>query len=260
MGAEILELESKGRVRWLTINRPDARNALSAEVLHALGAQLAAAEADASVGAIVLTGAGEKAFSAGGALALPDADGGFLGGHDGRRLYGQTLLKLQNCSKPVIACVNGWALAGGLGLVLGCDLAIASDDARFGLPEIDVGLFPYQVIAVLVRHVGRKQALELCLTGRKFGAVEAKALGIINRVVPMATLRADAQTFAEELAAKSPAVLKLGKRAFYAAEDVAIGPAMEGLAANLSINSMMEDASEGIAAFFEKRPAQWKGR
>ncbi len=260
MEPEVLLREQRGPALWLTINRPDARNAISAEVLAALGAAVRAADADPAAKVIVLTGAGEKAFSAGGALAVPDEDGGFLGGHDGRRLYGQTLLELSRCGKPVIACVNGWALAGGMGLVLACDLAIASDDARFGLPEIDVGLFPYQVIAVLQRHLGRKQALELCLTGRKLDAAEALRLGMVNRVVPKAELAAKAQAFAEEVGGKSPAVLRLGKRSFFAAEDAQLGTAMELLASSLSLNAQMEDAAEGITAFFEKRPPQWKGK
>lgn len=259
MAGEVVLVERRGAALWLTIDRPAERNALTPEAIGRLVDGLAGADADPAVRVVVLTGAGDRAFCAGGSLD-PSRDGGFLGGHDGRRAYGQLLLKLQACRRPTVAVVNGHALAGGLGLVLGCDLAIAAEEATFGLPEIDVGLFPFQVIGVLVRHVGRKPALDLAMTGRRLPAREALALGLVSRVVPAAELSAAADRLVEGLAGKSAAVLALGKRAFHAAEDLPLAPAMELLAAHLSLNAGLEDAAEGIAAFREKRPPAWKDR
>jgi enoyl-CoA hydratase len=251
--------ERRGAALWLIIDRPHARNALTPGVIAGLGEALAAADADPEVRVVVLTGAGDRAFCAGGSLD-PGAGGGFLGGHDGRRGYGQLLLRLQSCRRPTVAMVNGHALAGGLGLVLGCDLAVAAEEATFGLPEIDVGLFPYQVLGLLVRHVGRKPALELAMTGRRLDAREARDLGLVSRVVPRTELAGETERLVATLSGKSAAVLALGKRALYAAEDLPLGPAMELLAAHLSINAGLEDAAEGIAAFREKRPPAWKDR
>jgi enoyl-CoA hydratase len=257
MAVEGLRTERRGAALWLTIDRPRARNALTPGVIAGLGEALAAADADPEVRVVVLTGAGDRAFCAGGNL---DPAAGFLGGHDGRRAYGQLLLRLQACRRPTVAMVNGHALAGGLGLVLGCDLAVAAEEATFGLPEIDVGLFPYQVLGVLLRHVGRKAALDLAMTGRRIDAREARALGLVSRVVPRAELPGETERLVTTLAGKSAAVLALGKRALYAAEDLPLGPALELLAAHLSLNAGLEDAAEGIAAFREKRPPAWKDR
>jgi enoyl-CoA hydratase/carnithine racemase len=259
MAGEVVRAERRDAALWLTIDRPDARNALTPEVIARLGDGLAAADVDPAVRVVVVTGAGDRAFCAGGSLD-PAAGGGFLGGHDGRRAYGQLLLRLQACRRPTVAMVNGHALAGGLGLVLGCDLAIAAEEATLGLPEIDVGLFPYQVLGLLVRHVGRKPALDLAMTGRRIVAREGLALGLVSRVVPAAELGAATERLVADLAGKSAAVLALGKRAFHAAEDLPLGPALELLAAHLSLNAGFEDAAEGIAAFREKRRPAWKDR
>ncbi len=254
-----VRIERRDAALWLTIDRPERRNALTPAAIAGLIDGLAAADADPAVRVVVLTGAGDRAFCAGGSLE-PATGGGFLGGHDGRRAYGQLLLRLQACRRPTVAMVNGHALAGGLGLVLACDLAVAAEEATFGLPEIDVGLFPYQVLGVLARHVGRKPALELAMTGRRLPAAEALALGLVGQVVPAAELAAATARLVEALAGKSAAVLALGKRAFYAAEDLPLGPALELLAAHLSLNAGLEDAAEGMAAFREKRLPSWKDR
>src|SRR5207249_2105047 len=171
----------------LTIDRESARNALSPDVVQGLIASLAKAESDVAVRVLVLTGAGERVFCAGGDLGGLSGDG-FLAGHDGRRAYGQLLLAIQNCSKPTLARVNGHALAGGLGLVLACDLAIAVDTAGFGTPEIDRGLFPMMMMAVLQRHLGRKRALQMVLLGERLTAAQALEWGLINQLVPAAQL------------------------------------------------------------------------
>jgi enoyl-CoA hydratase/carnithine racemase len=255
-----VQYQAEGGKALLTIDRAAARNALSPQVIFELTEGLAKAEADPAVRVVVLTGAGEKVFSAGGDLGGMQGDGGFLGGHDGRRGYGVLLKRLQDCSKPTIARLNGHALAGGLGLVLACDLAVAAEHAELGTPEIDVGLFPMMVMALLQRHVGRKRALQLVMTGARLPARDALVWGLLNQVASAGELDAAVNALAEKLAGKSQAVLALGRRAFFAAEDMALPNAFEFLASQLSLNACAEDAAEGVVAFLEKRKAQWKDR
>jgi enoyl-CoA hydratase/carnithine racemase len=250
--------EVTGAQARLTIDREAARNALSPAVVAGLIEGIGKAEADPAVRAIVLTGAGERVFCAGGDLGgLAE---GFLAGHDGRRNYAQLLLRIQGCSKATVARVNGHALAGGLGLVLACDLAVATDAAGFGTPEIDRGLFPMMMMALLQRHLGRKRALQLVLTGERLTAADALSWGIVNQIVPAAQLDTATNALAEKLAGKSKAIMALGKRSFFAAEDLPLQGAMEMLASQLSINVMAEDAAEGVTAFLEKRPPKWNDR
>ena len=251
--------EVQGSAARLTINREAARNALSAGVIAGLMQGLDQAEADAAVRVVVLTGAGSRAFCAGGDLGGMQSDG-FLSGHDGRRGYGGLLLRLQACTKPTIARLNGHAMAGGVGLVLASDFAIADSEAQIGLPEIDRGLFPMMVLALLQRHVGRKRALELLLTGEKVSGARAAELGLINKVAAPGALDTEVSSLADKLAAKSQAILKLGKRAFFTAEDLPLAQAVELLAANLSLNVLAEDAAEGVTSFLEKRKPNWKDR
>lgn len=244
----------------LTLDRPSARNALSSKLLRELGEALTELEQNPAARVIVLTGAGEKVFCAGGDLSSMSGEDGFLSGHEGRRAYGQLLQTLQNLKKPTVARVNGHALAGGFGLVLACDLAVMADDAELGTPEIDVGLFPMMMMALLQRHVGRKRALELVLTGARLPAREAQALGLVNRSVPRAELDATVRSLAGTLAKKSQAVLALGRRAFFTAEDLPLPQAFEFLASQLSLNVLADDAGEGVTAFLEKRPPRWNDR
>src|SRR5215217_4304526 len=252
--------EVQGPQATLTINRPKARNALSPTVVKALMDGLERAEADPAVRVVVLTGAGEKVFCAGGDLGQMVGDGGFLATHDGRRSYGKLLTRFQEARKPTVARVNGHALAGGLGLVLACDLAVAVEGADLGTPEIDVGLFPMMMMALLQRHVGRKRALELVLTGDRLPARDALVLGLLNRVVPAAELDATVGALAGKLAGKSQAVLALGRRAFFTAEDLPLPAALEFLASQLSLNVLADDAGEGVSALMEKRPPKWNDR
>jgi len=242
----------------LTIDRPAARNALSPEVVQGLRAALARAEADPSVRVVVLTGAWDRVFSAGGDLA--SAPDGHLAGHALRREYGALLESFAASPLPTVARVNGHALGGGLGLVLACDLAVAVDSAELGTPEIDVGLFPMMVLAWLQRHVGRKRALELVLTGDRLKADEALRWGLLNRVVPREELDGATRELAARLAGKSRAILALGKSAFRTAEDMSLPQAMDYLAGQLSLNLGAEDAAEGITAFLERRAPAWKDR
>ena len=259
-GESVVRYQAEGGQALLTLDRPRARNALSLEVLQGLLAALDRAEADPSVRVVVLTGAGEKVFCAGGDLGQLGGDGGFLATHEGRRVYGKLLLRLQDIRKPTLARVNGLALAGGLGLVLACDLAVAAEHAELGTPEIDVGLFPMMMMALLQRHLGRKRALEMVLTGERLPAREALALGLLNRVVPASELDAAVAALAGKLAGKSQAVLALGRRAFFTAEDMPLPAALEYLSSQLSLNVLAEDAAEGVTAFIEKRPPKWNDR
>ncbi len=250
--------EVAGATARLTINREAARNALSPGVIAGLSESFDQAERDPAVRVVVITGAGTKAFCAGGDLGgLAD---GFLAGHEGRRSYGALLLKVQGFSKPTIARLNGHVMAGGVGLVLACDFAVGHSEGNVGLPEIDRGLFPMMVLALLQRHVGRKQALQLLLLGEKIPSAEAARLGLITQSVEPSGLDAAVDALAAKLAGKSQAVLKLGKRAFLAAEDLPLAQAIELLSANLSINVLVEDAAEGVTAFLEKRKPHWKDR
>ena len=242
----------------LTIDREAARNALSPAVIKGLHAGLQRAEADPAVRCLVLTGGGERVFCAGGDLGgMAD---GFLDGHDGRRAYGGLLLAFQQLKKPTVARINGHALAGGLGLVLACDLAVSTDSAGFGLPEIDRGLFPMMVLAFLQRHVGRKRALELLLTGDRLTAARALEWGLVNQIVPAAELDTATDALANKLGGKSMAILSLGRRSFFTAEDLPLAQSLEFLAAQLSLNVLAEDAAEGVTAFLQKRPAKWNDR
>jgi enoyl-CoA hydratase len=258
-GAGEVRYEIQGSQALLTLDRPKARNALSPSMVRGLLEALSRAEAAPEARVVVLTGAGERVFCAGGDLGQL-GDGGFLATHEGRRSYATLLTRVQGCTKPTVARVNGHALAGGLGLVLACDLAVAAESVELGLPEVDVGLFPMMVMALLQRHVGRKRALELVMTGDRLPAREALALGFLNRVVPAAELDSAVGALAGKLAGKSQAVLALGKRAFFTAEDMPLPGALEFLASQLSLNIMAEDAAEGVTAFLEKRPPKWNDR
>jgi enoyl-CoA hydratase/carnithine racemase len=254
-----LREEQRGGARWLVIDRPDRRNSLTPDLIAGLRAAFARADADHSAGAVCLTGAGEKAFCAGADLgSLHEA--GAVAQHEARREYAGLLVDLARLGKPVVACVNGAAFGGGLGLVAACDFAVAADDATLGTPEIDLGLFPYMALAPLARVVGRRAALDLVLRGRRIGAEEALRIGLVGSVVRRAELEQRTQALLDELCAKSPSAIRLGRRAFYATQDLPYEAQLEALAAMLGVNSATEDAAEGIAAFLEKRKPRWSGR
>ena len=252
--------EVEGGVLTLTIDRAERRNALSPEVLTALLSAIRETAVRDDVRVVVVTGAGEKAFSAGADLGALDPDATPLELHEARGSLRELVLALRACPRPVVARVRGLALAGGLGLMLACDVAIASDDAAFGTPEVDVGLWPFMIGALVARHVSPKRALDLMLTGRRIDAATALDWGLVSRVVPADALDATVAEVAAGLAAKSPLVLRLGKAAYYATEDVALAPALEALQAQLSLLTQSKDAVEGITAFFQKRPPEWTGR
>ena len=243
----------------LTIDDPERRNPLSTRVMQDLRDALDRALADDAVRVVVVTGAGDKAFSAGGDLA-----GGFVDSplalHAARGALADLFRVMRRGGKPTVARVNGHCLAGGFGLAAACDVVIAADHATFGTPEIKVGLWPMMITAVLQRCIPHKAALELMMTGRRIGAEEARALGVVSRVVAAADLDEAVTETVEALAATSPAVLRLGRDAFYAVEDLGFDAALDHLQNGLTAVAMTEDAAEGVAAFMEKRDPQWRGR
>jgi enoyl-CoA hydratase/carnithine racemase len=255
--------EVRGPIARITLNRPDKRNPIGpvtiGELLHALDA----AKVDEAVRVIVLSGAG-KVFSAGGDLSSMGSGGTPLQSPGGGGMKPGTFvdlnLALTRVGKPTIAMVNGHALAGGLGLVVACDLALASDEAQFATPEINVGLWPMMIMATIFRNVPRKRGLELIATGEKISAAEAERMGLITRAVPKDRLETEVAQLAEKLAAKSPAVMRLGLEAFYATQDMELEPALRHLERQLVAVLATEDAREGLAAFLEKRAPNWKGK
>jgi enoyl-CoA hydratase/carnithine racemase len=247
------------RVTTLTLNRPDRRNALTPDLITELTIALSRAEADPEVGAVVLTGAGDKAFCAGADLT-PPAGEGLLAVHAERRYFADLLLALTRYGKPIIGAANGHALAGGFGLLQACDFVIARRDARYGTPEIRRGLFPMMILAVLLRTLGRRRALELALTGREIDGETLERWGGANRVVEADAVIPEAQALGEQLAALPGGVMALGRRALFAAEDLPFASQLDHLHAQLTLNTLAEDAAEGIAAFLEKREPEWTGR
>lgn len=256
----ILLNELSGGVRTLTLNRPERRNALSAELVDALREAVEQAATCAETRVIVLTGAGDKVFCSGADLNPMAAAQGPYVMHEGRRGFVELLRAFRRSGRPVVVKLNGHVLAGGVGLLAAADLAVAADDVEVSTPELKVGLFPMMIMALIARNVGRKHALELLMTAGKFSAARAAEMGLINRVVPRDQLDAAVQDLAGTLAGFSPAVMKLGRDAFYAMEDMPLDGALDYLCNQLTINTLTEDAAEGVMAFVSKRPPEWKGR
>jgi enoyl-CoA hydratase/carnithine racemase len=252
--------EVVGSVARVTIDRPERRNAMSFGVMQGLQESLAAAKADDAVRVLVLTGAGEKAFCAGADLGSGGIADGASAAHEGRGVLAEVFRDMWALGKPTIARVRGYALAGGFGLALACDFVVAADDAQFGTPEVNVGLWPYMITVPLVRSMPPKRVLELMMTGRRVDAAEAERIGFVTRVVPVVELDAAVDELAATLASKSPLILRWGRESFYRTLDMDPDDALAYLQAMLTITSASEDTAEGVAAFAEKRAPEWKGR
>jgi enoyl-CoA hydratase/carnithine racemase len=255
-----LLVDTADGVTTLTIDRPEVHNALSWSVLSEMRAALQQARSDPATRVVVLTGAGERAFCAGADLGGMAAGAGWAELHDGRGELARLFVDLWGLGKPTIAKVRGWCLAGGFGLALACDVVIAADDARFGTPEIDRGLWPYMITVPMLRSMPPKVALELQMTGRRVDAAEAERIGFVNRVVPAADLDAAVAELAAGLARKSTAVMRLGRGSFYDVLDQPAEAALKLLHPMLTVHTQLEDAAEGIAAFAEKREPVWRDR
>jgi len=247
-------------VARLTIDREQRRNALSWALVRELRAALTLAKADDDVRVVVLTGAGTTAFCAGADLEGMAGGDGFTDLHDSRGQIADLFRDLYALGKPTIARVQGYALAGGFGLALACDLVVAADDAVFGTPEIGLGLWPHMITVPMLRAMAPKRALELMLTGRRVGAAEAERIGFVTKVVPVDELDAAVDELAQELGGRSPIALRLGRDSFYAVWDQQVEASLELLHPLLTITASTDDAAEGIAAFTEKRPPRWTGR
>lgn len=252
-----LRAERDGGVLTLTIDREARRNSLSTEVMRGLLDALVDV-GDARV--VVVAGAGEKVFCSGADLTGMADDATGLEQHEGRGLLVRVVLAMRACPVPVVARVHGLCLAGGMGLAMGCDLVVASSDARFGLPEVDLGLWPFMVSALLARHVSPKHALDLMLLADRIDADTAWRMGLVSRVLPAASYAADFEALVARLAAKAPAAVRLGKASFAAVPEMSLEAGLEAMQAQLSLLATTRDVEEGIAAFFEKRPPRWTGR
>ncbi len=249
-----------GPVATLTLNRPERRNALSPELIEVLIENLQQVKNDPQVKVVVLTGAGGKAFCAGGDLGAQQPANGLIGLHDARARFIDLIEDMFALGKPIIARVDGACMGGGLGLMLACDLAIASEGATFGTPEIKVGLFPMMIMTLIFRNVPRKRATEMMLTGQTLQAQEAASIGLINRALPADQLDEATRDLALHIASFSPAVLKLGRDAIYQTMDMDIHQGLQHLRSQLTLNTLLDDAAEGVTAFISRRPPQWKGR
>jgi enoyl-CoA hydratase len=248
------------RVATIALDQPETRNALSDDVLDDLIEAFELARDDDSVRCVVLTSTHEKVFSSGGNLAGFAAEAPLVHKHWGTDRFPRLFRLIGELGKPTLCAANGHVLAGALGLALACDLIVARDGARFGTPEITVGVFPFMILALIYRNVPRKKATELLLLGEQISAQEAERIGIVNRVVAAEEFDEAVRDWASRLAAKSPVLMRLGKDALYRAQDMALEDALEYLHAQLTIAFSTEDIQEGVKAFFEKRDPVWTGR
>jgi enoyl-CoA hydratase len=247
-------------VATITLDDPETRNALSEELLDELIDAFRAAKGDDAVRVVVLTSSHEKVFSSGANLGGFGADAPTVHKHFASDRF-LTLFKLiGELGKPSIVAANGHVLAGSLGIALACDLIVAKEGAGFGTPEINVGLFPFMIMALIYRNVPRKKTNEMLLLGERLTAEEAREAGIVNTVVPAEEFDAAVAEWAERLASKSPLIMRLGKDAMWRQMDMPLADALDYLRSQLTIELSTADAIEGVTAFFEKREPEWKGR
>jgi len=244
-------------VLYFTLDSPDTRNAMGDELLDELLSCLEAARADDSIRVVVLTSSHEHIFSAGGDLKAFGDDGPLADKYRGLDRFPRLFTLIGNLGKPAICAANGDVLAGAFGLALSCDLVIAKESARFGCPEINVGVFPFMISALIYRNIDRMKANELMMLGELVTAAEGVALGFVNRVVADAEFDAEVLAWAEKVASKSPLLMRLGKQALATTRDLSQGEALDALQAQLALAFSTDDMREGVAAFREKREPNW---
>jgi len=260
MAYEQLLYDVTGGVATVTLNRPEQRNALSDLMLTELVDAMHRVRDDGGVRAVVLTGAGEKVFCAGADLGGFAADAPLVDKHFSSDRFLEFFRLMPRLGKPSLCAANGHVLAGGMGLALSCDLVIAREGISFGTPEINVGAFPYMIMAIIYRNVPRKRVNEMMLLGERIDAEAAVEYGLANKVVAAADFDAAVADWARRLAAKSPVLMRLGHDAMYRQQDMALDDALDFLRSQLSLTFTTEDIQEGVKAFFEKRDPEWKGR
>ncbi len=256
----MVRFDLDGGVATIALDDPDTRNSLSDALLDGLIAAFERAREDDAVRCVVLTSTHDRVFSSGGNLGGFAADVPLVHKHHGIERFPRLFTLIGTLGKPTICAANGHVLAGALGLALACDLVVAREGVTFGTPEIDVGVFPFMIMALIYRNVGRKKTNELLLLGERIDAHEAERLGIVNRVAPPAEFDEAVRGWASKLASKSPVLMKLGKDAMFRQQDMAFADALCFLQSQLTIAFATEDIQEGVKAFFEKREPQWTGR
>jgi 3-hydroxypropionyl-coenzyme A dehydratase len=247
-------------VATITLDQPDTRNALSDALLDDLIAAFEAARDDDGVRCAVLTSSHAKVFSSGGDLAGFAARQPLVHKYWDTARFPRLFRLIGELGKPSLCAANGHVLAGALGLALACDLIVAREGVRFGTPEINVGVFPFMIMALIYRNVGRKKTNELLLLGEQISAAEAERIGIANRVVPAGEFDAAVADWAGRLARKSPVLMRMGKDAMFRQQDMAFADALDFLQSQLTIAFSTDDIQEGVKAFFEKRDPVWTGR
>jgi enoyl-CoA hydratase len=247
-------------IATITLDDPDTRNALSTKLLSELIEAFERARDDEAVRCVVLASSHERTFSSGANLGGFAADAPLVHRHQATERFVRLFRLIGELGKPTIVKAGGHVLAGALGVALACDLIVASESASFGTPEIDVGAFPFMIMALIYRNVPRKKTNELLLLGERIDAREAERIGIVNKVVPDDELDAAVDEWATKLAGKSPLIMRLGKDAMFRQQDMAFVEALDFLRAQLTIAQSTEDLVEGVKAFFEKREPEWTGR
>lgn len=254
-------VETRDRSLWITLNRPDKRNALNEAVVARMREAIAGAAHDPALRAIVITGAGDQAFCAGADLGASVQGGAFDIDYSRPRHYVVDLFReMEACTLPILARVNGHALAGGFGILCACDMAVAADDVRLGTPESKIGVAPMMILGHMLRVLPRRKLLELCISGELITAAEALQMGVLNYAVPRSELDAKTDWLLERIVHKSPTAIKLFKQGFHAMQDMHLPEAMEYAQLMISIMAGTQDAREGRQAFQQKRAPQWSGR
>ena len=247
-------------VATVMLNRPEQRNPLSGAMLRDLVSAFGWCKRATDVRAVVLTGAGDRVFCAGADLAGFDADMSDLERHRSREVFVELFTLMASLGKPIVGRINGHALAGGLGLACSCDLLVSTDTATFGTPEINVGIWPMMIQAILSRNLPRKVLLEMEMLGDRWTATQLQAFGLINRVVPHDQLDGAVNDITDKLAKKSPLAMRLGRDSFYRQQDMEFAAALAYLHTQFTLITLSEDSKEGIKAFFEKREPEFKGK